>query len=119
MFALTALKKLCALLEQETGVRVYRGRQVIGADVTLPCIIINETIRAGNSNTGADEGKTIRNDRVDFLLSGYVDVKMLNTPSTWPMSRLLKLSRHSIKSTPLTAVVSVVLSTKSGIISAA
>lgn len=90
---LTALKKLCALLEQETGVRVYRGRQVIGADVTLPCIVINETIRAGTSNTGADEGKTVRNDRVDLLLSGYVDVENVEHPIDVSYEQIVKIER--------------------------
>lgn len=75
---LQALKKLCELLETETGLQVFRGRQVVGTDIKMPFLVINETIRSGDTTQAAH--KTLRNDRTDFLLSGYIDMKTLNIP---------------------------------------
>lgn len=77
---LAALKRLCVLLERETGLKVYRGRQVVGTDIPTPFLIINEAIRSGETKQVADEGRTTRNDRVDFLLSGYVDCESVLNP---------------------------------------
>lgn len=75
---LRALKKVCELLERETGMRVYRGRQVVGADIPMPFLVINETIRSGDTVQTND--RTHRNDRVDFLLSGYIDIDSVTHP---------------------------------------
>lgn len=75
---LRALKKVCELLERETGLKVYRGRQVIGTNAPVPCLIINETIRSGD--TTQDNTRLERNDRVDFLLSGYIDNENVSHP---------------------------------------
>lgn len=75
---LRALKKLCDLLEQEVGIKVYRGRQVVGKDIPMPFLVINETIRAGD--TRQTSSGMARNDRVDFLLSGYIDGESITHP---------------------------------------
>lgn len=75
---LRALKKVCELLERETGMRVYRGRQVVGADIPMPFLVINETIRSGDTVQTNDRAN--RNDRVDFLLSGYIDCESVTHP---------------------------------------
>lgn len=77
---LRALKRLCELLERETGLKVYRGRQVVGRDIPMPFLVINETIRSGDTTSVADEGRTTRHDRVDFLLSGYADMESVLHP---------------------------------------
>ena len=75
---LQALKKLCELLETETGLQVFRGRQVVGTDIKMPFLVINETIRSGDTTQAAH--RTLRNDRTDFLLSGYIDMKDVKHP---------------------------------------
>lgn len=75
---LQALKKLCVLLEAETGMQVFRGRQVVGNDVKMPFLVINETIRSGDTIQTAH--RTLRNDRTDFLLSGYIDMRDVKHP---------------------------------------
>ncbi len=75
---LQALKKLCELLETEVGCKVYRGRQVVGVDITRPFLNITEAIRSGDTiQTGS---RTTRNDRVDFLLAGYIDTSGVANP---------------------------------------
>ena len=44
---LAALKTLGRLIEQEVGIKVYRGRQVVGTDIPLPFVVINEAITNG------------------------------------------------------------------------
>lgn len=75
---LRALKKLCALLEAELGIKVYRGRQVVGKDIPMPYLVINETIRSGD--TTQTFGQMARNDRVDFLMTGYLDNESVTHP---------------------------------------
>lgn len=65
---LSVLKHICELLESELGIKVYRGRQVVGKDIPTPFLVINETIRSGD--TTQTFGKMARNDRVDCLLVG-------------------------------------------------
>lgn len=86
---LQALKKLCELLENETGLKVYRGRQVVGADIPLPFLNISESIRNGQTHTTSDN--IARNDRVDFLLSGYADTKSVTHPIDAAYEQLVKI----------------------------
>lgn len=75
---LQALKKLCELIEQDTGMRAFRGRQVLGTSIKTPFVNITEAIRTGSTETAG--GGLMRNDRVDFLLSGYADVASVDNP---------------------------------------
>ena len=75
---LSVLKHICELLESELGIKVYRGRQVVGKDIPVPFLVINETIRSGD--TTQTFGKMARNDRVDCLLVGYVDADSVSHP---------------------------------------
>ena len=75
---LSVLKHICELLESELGIKVYRGRQVVGKDIPTPFLVINETIRSGD--TAQTFGKMARNDRVDCLLVGYVDADSVSHP---------------------------------------
>lgn len=71
---LQALKKLCELLERETGYKVYRGRQVIGTSAKDEgtFLVINEAIRSGRYDPPPSGASMLRKDTVDFLLSGYM-----------------------------------------------
>ena len=99
---LRALKRLCELLEQETGLKVYRGRQVVGRDIPMPFLVINETIRSGDTRQVADEGRTTRNDSIDFLLSGYTDATSVTHPIDVSYEWIAKIEKafnkiHNIK----------------------
>lgn len=99
---LRALKRLCELLERETRLKVYRGRQVVGRDIPMPFLVINETIRSGDTRQVADEGRTTRNDRIDFLLSGYTDSESVGNPIDVSYEWIAKIEMafnkiHSIK----------------------
>lgn len=75
---LAAMKKLCDLIESETGMKCFRGRQVLGTDIKAPFVNLVEAIRSGD--TVQTNNQNYRNDRVDFLLSGYVDTKNVENP---------------------------------------
>lgn len=75
---LQALKRLCELITNETGYKVYRGRQVVGKDIPTPFLVITETIRSGDTQTTAEGVHRV--DRVDFLLSGYIENGSVSHP---------------------------------------
>lgn len=94
---LAALKTLCSLIEQEVGIKAYRGRQVVGTDIPLPFVVINEAIRAGDSRTVEEEARNNRFDRVDFLLSGYVKPNSVENPMDTAYEWIAKIEQAFTK----------------------
>lgn len=75
---LAALRRICELIEEESGLRVFRGRQVIGKDIPKPLLNISEDIRPGSERPSSD--KVVRQDTCEYLLSGYIDNNNIEYP---------------------------------------